>query len=151
MNFFYRFATISAGLLPFGFIPAHAALNYKIFEDTAGNLTIQTEGSLIMPTSSIPGYCNTSGAISFTSLPFVCTGPNPGGNITTYGISGPSSFLAGSGILSPATSVSGLTTAIFPSINQFVMEPSYVSGTPIVSNAIFVGKTLADIGLTPST
>ena len=31
------------------------------------------------------------------------------------------------------------------------MDPSYVSGTPIVSNAIFVGKTLADIGLTPSS
>jgi len=30
------------------------------------------------------------------------------------------------------------------------MDPSYISGTPIISNAIFSGKILADIGLTPA-
>jgi hypothetical protein len=152
MNFLFRFAVVSAGLFASLCIPAQAALRYKIYENAQGNLTIQTEGSLTVPTSSYPGYCSQSGAISFaTSLPFVCTGTNPGANIPGYPISGPSSFSSGSGSFSPATSVSGLTTAIFPSLSQFVMDSSYVSGAPIASDAIFVGKTLANFGLTPSS
>ncbi len=33
----------------------------------------------------------------------------------------------------------------------FIIDSSYVFGTPIISNAIFNGTTLADIGLTPSS
>ena len=32
-----------------------------------------------------------------------------------------------------------------------MIDSSYVSGTPIISNAIFSGKSLADIGLTPTS
>jgi hypothetical protein len=35
--------------------------------------------------------------------------------------------------------------------NTFLIDPSYVFGTPIISNAIFNGKTLADIGLTSAS
>ena len=32
----------------------------------------------------------------------------------------------------------------------FLLDPSCISGSPIISDAIFVGITLADIGLTPA-
>lgn len=35
--------------------------------------------------------------------------------------------------------------------SEFDISPTYTPGTPIISNAIFSGKTLADLGLTPTS
>lgn len=76
----------------------------------------------------------------------MCTGPDV--TYPVYEISGPSTF-TGTADLYPATSVSGLSTGVIAGIGRFVIGPSYVSGTPIVSSATFSGKSLADLGLTP--
>ena len=40
---------------------------------------------------------------------------------------------------------------LFGSISKFGINSTYVSGSPVVSSAVFTGKTLADLGLTPSS
>lgn len=67
-----------------------------------------------------------------------------------YAISGPSS-IPGTANLLPASSVSGIATLIVGADSIFLIDSSYIFGIPIISNAIFNGTTLADIGLTPSS
>lgn len=125
--------------------PARAVLAYNIFE-SMGDLIVETSGSLILPAQTGIGNCGADGAIAPT-IGFMCTGPNV--TYPVYQISGPSTF-TGTADLYPATSVSGLSTGVIAGIGRFVIGPSYVSG-PIASSATFSGKTLADLGLTPSS
>ncbi|MFN9659678.1 MAG: hypothetical protein ACK6BC_04780 [Cyanobacteriota bacterium] len=125
---------------------AKAALEYNIYE-SLGNLVVETSGSLNLPASAGTGNCGAGGAIAPT-IGFMCTGPNL--TQPVYLISGPSTFTGTSDIY-PGTSVSGLVTGVVAGIQRFVMESTYVSGSPIVSGATFTGVTLADLGLTPSS
>jgi hypothetical protein len=127
--------------------PAKAVLNYNIYE-FSGNLVIETDGSLnALPSSPGTTSCGAKGAFS-AFLALICTGPDASN--PRYPISGPSNFSTGSGDFFPASSVSGITTVLdAPSI--FSIANSYVLGTPIISSLTFNGKTLADLGLTPSS
>jgi hypothetical protein len=140
------FATIMADVGP-----AKAALDYSIYE-SLGNLVIQVSGSLNLPAPATGnGICSQEGAI----VPFFqsfCTGP-AASNLKRYNLAtGPNSFMGGSSI-APASSVSGETMMFWAANPVYAMflPNAYVSGAPIVSGAIFNGKTLADIGLTPSS
>jgi hypothetical protein len=126
--------------------PAKAALAYNIYE-SLGNLVVETNGSLNLTPKSPSTKCNLDGALLSNSA-IICTGTSVLGQ--SCAISGPSSF-PGTAALFPASSVSGISTSIDGDLLEFVIDPSYVSGTPIISNAIFNGKTLADIGLTPTS
>ena len=131
---------------------AKAVLTYNIFEST-GNLVIQTSGSLNL--SNVSGLggssCGAGGAFSLDN-PAICTGPNA--TLVFYNTSGPNTF-GGNGNLSPASTVSGISTIfnVFYSIPGFLpglffIGSSYVSNTPIVSSATFNGTDLATLGFT---
>ena len=62
-------------------------------------------------------------------------------------ISGPNSF-NGNVTALPATSVSGIVTFFSGSVNQFALDPAYLSNTPIISSATFNSTTLAGLGFT---
>jgi hypothetical protein len=136
----------SAILLAVDAKPAGAVLAYNIFE-SMGDLVVETSGSLNLPAPVGNGNCGADGVIAPTSG-FLCTGPDA--QYPTYQISGPSTF-TGTADLFPATSVSGLSTGVVALIGRFVIDSSYVSGSSIVSSATFAGKSLADLGLTPSS
>jgi hypothetical protein len=78
----------------------------------------------------------------------ICTGTGVAGRLDA--ISGPSSF-PGTADIYPASSVSGIFTHIFGAFSAFIIDPSYIFGTPIISSAMFNGTTLANIGLTPTS
>jgi hypothetical protein len=121
---------------------AKANLSFNIYEDL-GNLIVETSGSLNLTTPIGGADCGSDGAI-LPSYGFICTGPNQVQSL--YQISGPSVF-TGSGLLYPATSVSGILTGVAAGLQRFVIDSAYVSGTPIVSGATYVGKSLSDLGL----
>ena len=108
---------------------------------------VETSGSLNLTPTSPALICSFNGAL-VSSAAGICTGTPVLSR--PYTISGPSSF-PGTAFLFPASSVSGIATLIEGDANTFLIDPSYVFGTPIISNAIFNGKTLADIGLTPAS
>ena len=140
------FVSIVMGLLASA-EPAKAVLNYNIYE-SSGNVVIETDGSLsALPTSTGPNQCGASGV--YSAVPAViCTGPDI--PAPQYLISGPTSFTSGSGFF-PASSVSGITSAFSGNQQAFIIGNFYVLGTPIISDAIFNGRTLADFGLTPAS
>ncbi len=130
--------------------PAKAVLNYNIYE-SLGSLIIETSGSLNLP-SKLTNDANCSapnGAYDPSSL-VVCTGPSS--SVPAYQLStGPTSL---PGILfNSFTTTSGISTVIRGAgvIKQFGIVSSYISGQPIVSSSSAPGKTLADLGLTPSS
>ncbi len=138
--------TFISGLIA-GADPAKAVLNYNIYE-SSGNVVFETEGSL--GALSVPfasDQCEDGAYWADAAL--ICTGPSA--LLPIYRISGPSSFMPGSGQILPASSVSGITTALSGSFGGFAIAHFYVLGSPIISSAIFNGKTLADFGLTPSS
>jgi hypothetical protein len=141
------FVSIVMGLLASA-EPAKAVLNYNIYE-SSGNVVIETDGSLsALPTSTGSSQCGVSGGYSAEQA-VICTGPdNPA---PEYLISGPTSFTTGSGSIFPASSVSGITSAFSGNQQAFIIDNFYVLGTPIISDAIFNGRTLADFGLTPAS
>jgi hypothetical protein len=47
--------------------------------------------------------------------------------------------------------VSGITSGFAGHLQTFIIDNSYVLGTPIIGDAIFNGRTLADFGLTPAS
>jgi hypothetical protein len=121
---------------------AKASLSFNIYE-SLGNLIVETSGSLTLPSPAGSGNCGADGAVAPT-IGFMCTGPNA--TYPVYQISGPPVF-TGSSDLYPATSVSGISAGVVSGIQRFVIDSAYVSGTPIVSGATFVGKSLSDLGL----
>lgn len=140
------FVSIVMGLLASA-EPAKAVLNYNIYE-SSGNVVIETDGSLsALPTSTGSNNCGLSG-LYYANIAVICTGPNMLAPL--YPISGPTSFTSGSGFF-PASSVSGITSAFSGNQQAFIIGNFYVLGTPIISDAIFNGRTLADFGLTPAS
>jgi hypothetical protein len=125
---------------------AKAVLTYNIFE-SAGNVVVQASGSLDLTGATLNGtnYCSADGVL-FSRFATICTGPQATQQ-PVYGITGPGSF-AGSALLIPASSVSGLNTLLGGSANVFDIDPTYVFNTPIVSSATFNGTTLATLGFT---
>jgi hypothetical protein len=126
---------------------AKAVLTYNIFE-SGGNVVVQTNGSLNLTGSQTNGsnYCGLNGAIISRDA-VICTGTDPGSPTNALRIAGPSRF---NGPVSrfPATSVSGMFTALYGRTNQLILDPAYISNAPIVSSATFNGTTLAGLGFT---
>ena len=126
---------------------AKAVLTYNIFE-SGGNVVVQTSGSLNLTGSQTNGanFCGANGFIR-ADRAIICTGTDPGSSIPALQISGPQVF-NGSGFHS-ANSVSGIFTKLFGAgSGKLLLDPTYVSNTPIVSSATFNGKTLANLGFT---
>jgi MYXO-CTERM domain-containing protein len=124
---------------------AQAILTYNIFE-SAGNVVVQTNGSLDLTGLTPIGTsaCGANGGL-MSDFAIVCTGPpNPG---FLFGVTGPSSF-NGSVNQFPASSVSGLHTALVGGAENFSIQSSYISSTSINSSATFNGTTLAGLGFT---
>ena len=127
--------------------PARAALNYNIYE-SSGNLILETSGSLnITTTGTATAYCGFDGALTLSFNVF-CTGDDIG--LESFSISGPDHFSAGTDDLFPTDSVSGMTTALDLNNASFLINPSYVSGTPINGSATFYGKYLTEIAISSS-
>ena len=130
---------------------AKAILTYNIFE-SAGNVVVQTSGSLILANPQGPFYyCGFDGAIDAGSAA-ICTGADPSTTAGSaqnfyYYITGPSTF-DGPSLAAPADSVSGLFTILWGGSKIFSIDNSYASGTPFVSSATFNGTTLAALGFT---
>ncbi len=138
---------------------ANAVLTYNIFESN-GDVIIQTKGSLNLPPSQLE-----EGSCGFNSYVFggqaeICTGGFLS-EAASYSISGPSTFLQGSEgcsgigwcnvivpLFYPADSWSGLHTHLRGLFGNFLIDPTYVSGSPIVSRATFHARTLADLDIT---
>jgi len=140
-------APIAVGLIA-GADPAKAVLNYNIYE-SLGNVVIETDGSLSALSAPTGNFlCGAAGAFLAGSAG-ICVGPDL--DLPKFALSGPSRFASGSGSIYPASSVSGITAALFGRFGSFIIDSSYVLGTPIISSATFNGKTLADFGLTPSS
>lgn len=145
-SFFAGLTALSAAAFFADASAAKAALEFKIYE-SLGDLVVETSGSLNLPASSGSGNCGAPGAIAPT-IGFMCTGPDT--TFPVYTITGPSSY-TGTADLYPGTSVSGISAGIVAGIGRLVMDSQYTSGSPIVSGAVFAGKTLADLGLTTSS
>jgi MYXO-CTERM domain-containing protein len=125
---------------------ARAILTYNIFE-SAGNVVVQTSGSLDLTGATLNALgplCGVDGAL-VSAFAVVCTGPDI--PVLMFGITGPGSF-NGSVFSTSASSVSGLTTALWGGFNVFGISPSYISNTSINSTATFNGTTLAGLGFT---
>ena len=137
--------SVSCGPLPSSACvrSAQAVLNYYIYETPGPNVIVQASGSLLLPAVPDDTYpCGVNGALA-PSSGFVCTGIDT--NMSIYAIIGSPGF-SGSQDIYPASSVSGLSTGMNPSV--FGVDPTYVSGSPIVSSATFGGQTLLSFGYT---
>jgi len=126
---------------------AKAVLTYNIFE-SGGNVVVQTSGSLNLTgaTQNGSGECSLDGAIS-TSVGLICTGTYVPGQMPLYVIGGPLTFNGNVSIF-PASSASGIQVAFNGYYGEFIIDPTYVSNTPIVSSSTFNGTTLATLGFT---
>ena len=126
---------------------AKAVLTYNIFE-SGGNVVVQASGSLNLTGSqkSSAGTCGATGAIVST-IAAICTGTDFVSPIDSLKISGPTNF-NGTAEIFPASSVSGISTAFSGLEQLLIIDPTYVSSTPIVSSATFNSTTLAGLGFT---
>ena len=128
---------------------AKAVLTYNIFE-SAGNVVVQASGSLDLSSTSSSFFQNSCaagapGGAIVSAIAAICTGAD----ITSpvFAITGPASF-NGSVVITPAPSVSGILTGMVGISGTFIIDPSYIYNTPIVSSATFNGQTLASLGFT---
>ena len=147
---------------------AKAVLNINIFDD-GPNLKVTVDGS-ISPgnagtSTAAPSNCLSSGSLSGQSNPSdpstLCTGIDA---VSSYGniTGGPIGF-GGTGLLAPASSVTGFSFQFFPLSyntgtsfnadfdqykNTYALDPSYVLGQIFSSSAIYNGKSLASEGFT---
>ena len=141
----YAFAGRTSALL-LGQEQAKAVLTYNIFE-SAGNVVVQTSGSLNLTGATVGPQPETEGCAPggiTSSVAAICTGLR--NNIRQYVISGPPTF--NGSVARDASSVSGINTIIVGIVNSFAIDFTYVSTTPIVSSATFNGLTLASLGFT---
>jgi len=124
---------------------AKAILTYNIFE-SAGNVVVQASGSLDLTGATTAGNndCQSNGYL-FSAGGLICTGTSTSSPL--YVISGPSTFDGSVGV-APADSVSGIYTGLDGRNSVFGIDPTYVSGTPILSSATFNWTNLADLGFT---
>jgi hypothetical protein len=139
---------------------AKALLVYNIYQ-SGGDVVVRTSGSLDL--SSVGAInndsCGNDGTL-FSAFAAICTGPDA--NLNLYAVAGSSAF---DGTVFDVTGVTfgGISTIILgdPTPVQlaapvFGITPGYVSGTPIISSSVFIGRTLYDdpingLGFTPGT
>jgi hypothetical protein len=130
--------------------PAAAVLNYYIYE-SGGNVVVEAAGTLNLGTTASTAVCNNNGLIANdSSAGALCTGPQSN-QLTTYTLSGPSSFGL-LGTISPnalGTTTSLLTTSLLAAtgIQQFGITDTYISGQSISSISTFAGS-LSSLGIT---
>ena len=147
---------------------AKAILNINIFDD-GPNLKVTVTGSIApgnAGTSTAPASnCFVSGSLSGQSNPTdpstLCTGIDA---VSSYGniTGGPIGF-GGTGLLQPASSVTGFSFQFFPLSyntgtasnpafdvykNTYALDPSYVLGQIFSSSATYNGRSLASEGFT---
>jgi hypothetical protein len=126
--------------------PAQALLAYNILETPGGDVVVETNGSLNLPTlGTEPGGCGANGAI-ISSSAFVCTGP--ASFVPSYRLSASQTTFNGTVSRIGASSVSGIFTHLNGSIGKFFIDSAYIPGTPIVSSATFNNTTLKGLGFT---
>ncbi len=128
---------------------AEAILTFNIFE-SGPDVVVKTSGSLSLPALTGTGTCFADGTFSSDSA-FICTGNSSTVIQNLYPISGPGRFSnPDPGIVrsGAASSVSGFAIQFQGLTNTFSIDPSYLSGTPIVSSATFNNRSLAGLGFT---
>jgi hypothetical protein len=126
--------------------PAQALLTYNIFETPGGDVVVETNGSLNLPTlGGEPGGCGANGGI-ISSFAFVCTGP--AAFVPSYRLIASQTTFNGTVLRIGASSVSGIFTHLNGSRSLFFIDSTYTSGTPIVSSATFNNTTLRGLGFT---
>ncbi len=128
---------------------SRAILTYQIFQD-GNNVVIQASGSLVLPDPynfGPPCGDGTAPGIKPASVT-ICTGePRPERDPIQYDVVGPFSIGGTSTLSFEADSSSGMHTYLANNIRFFGIDASYVSGDPILSNAMFSNRTLFDLGL----
>jgi hypothetical protein len=146
---------------------AKAILNVNIF-DNGPNLKVTVTGSIApgnagtsaAPVSNCFGSGSLSGQSNLVDPSTLCTGIDA---ISSYGnITGPIGF-GGTGLLAPASSVTGFSFQFFPLSyntgtasnpafdvykNTYALDPSYVLGQIFSSSATYNGRSLASEGFT---
>jgi hypothetical protein len=126
---------------------AKAILTYNIFM-RGSDVVIKANGSLLIPASpNGPGACFGGNGRLNPSSGFICTGPDTS-NMSFYSLGSQptTSFGTGSGV--NTTNVSGTPTIFSAYLGQVGLKSSYVSGSPIQSEAIFASRTLSGFGIT---
>jgi hypothetical protein len=130
--------------------PAKAALNYTIYE-AFGNLYLTASGYVDVPlTFETPAEgCGTDYGVIYGPTAAFCSGQ---GMNRGYFIAGTSSFGGPSSVLFSADASTGWSTYVSGIGQTFSIDEVYYSPDPIDSEAVWYGKSLADIGLsnTPS-
>lgn len=113
---------------------------YNIVEAADGLIQVYADGQLDLDGAQLLGVdsCGDAGAIVSSSA-VICTGPDE--FVTTYSLSGPSSF-AGS-VNMEAIAVAGIPIGISGALGYFLIDGSYQSGTNLYSTATFNGPLQA--------
>ena len=122
---------------------AKAVLTYNIFE-SAGNVVVQTSGSLNLTGATLLGQAQCGNAYIDSSEAIICSGPDL--SVDLYNITGPALF--NGSVSASADSVSDITASFTGGEGLFIIGPGYVSNTPVVSSATFNSTTLAGLGFT---
>ena len=125
--------------------PVEAALIFNVFE-SGPDLVVSASGSLSLSTIEGAAQSFWSGRLESANAN-IATGSNI--NLNTYQVSGPLSF-GGSVSLVGASSVSGTPLFLQGDLSRFSIDPSYASGSQIVSTATFSNKTLLGAGFPAS-
>jgi hypothetical protein len=126
--------------------PAHAILSIHIYE-SGSDVQIDASGSLNLP---IPLVLNAGQQTSlgvFPNLNLVGTGVL--GQTNRYNTGGGPSGSIGTG--GPSITSTGAGAPIYLFGNNFLLDNTYTSGSPIVSSATISGKTLAHLGLSATS
>jgi len=135
---------------------AEAILTYYIFEDDAGDLKIQTKGSLNLtdlPSQDASACTTTTPGGGFVVGGAICSGIEPVGDANLYrrySITNVTLFTAGTEdlSLSPATSTFGIANWVYTGSDPDTFSIyNYTSGDEIDSYAIFSDSNLASVGL----
>ena len=115
-------------------------LTYNIVEAADGLIQVYADGQLNLDGAQFLGddFCGDTGAI-ISSSAVICTGPDA--FVTTYGLSGPSSF-AGS-VNMEAIAVAGIPIGMSGALGYFLIDGNYQSGTNLYSTATFNGPLQA--------
>jgi hypothetical protein len=123
--------------------PAQAILTYYIYE-SSNNVVVETSGSINLPTYLGTIGCSATGVID-SSSGIICTGD--ASILDLYSITGPGSFGSGGQVF--GSSSTGLGTGFSGNFGSgiFGIDPSYISGDPIISSVTFNNTTLSGLGI----
>ncbi len=125
---------------------AEAVLTYTIFQ-SGFDVVVEASGSLDLTGDSGQfGFsCALPGIIPSQAI--ICAGPQPV-TLTKYNITGPSRFNLDTDFFFEPAITTGMSTALNGDFGSITLEPTYVSGSPIMSSARFSNRTLAELGFT---